>query len=242
MAAIRPARGGFVYGVICGLGCCSLLLLVLPGWLQLPLGVAWREALPALWSLVQLNLQGAVIPFVLLLICYLGLLHRLQSVLGGGEPPLSQVLRLEQLLDLAATLFFGVGVIWTAVGMRSALLHGLGDPDAGVGEGAFAVLQRLVEGGILLALSTTIVGGMGGYLMRLIKTLWLGAALNTVYMRAQQQRLDGGLASLQRIEALLSNGAVQRGVVQRGVVQRGVVQPGAVQPGAVRAPADGAVS
>lgn len=214
MAAITPARASFAYGAILGLGCGLVLLSLLPRWLHLSGSTAWPEALQTLWNLAQLNLQGAIIPFVLLLVCYLGLLHRLQSVLGSGQPELSQVLRLEQLLDLTATLFFGVGVIWTAVGMRGALLHGLGDPAAGIGEGAFAVLQRLVDGGILLALSTTIVGGMGGYLMRLIKTLWLGVALNAVYMREQQQRLDGGVASLQRIEELLLSGAVQRGAVQ----------------------------
>jgi hypothetical protein len=220
VAAITPARGSFLYGAISGLGLSLVLLALLPRWLHFSASTAWPEALQTLWNLAQLNLQGAIIPFVLLLVCYLGLLYRLQSVLGSGQPELSQVLRLEQLLDLTATLFFGVGVIWTAVGMRGALLHGLGDPGAGIGEGAFAVLQRLVDGGILLALSTTIVGGMGGYLMRLIKTLWLGAALNAVYMREQQQRLDGGMASLQRIEELLLSGAVQPGAVQRGAVQR----------------------
>jgi hypothetical protein len=48
------------------------------------------------------------------------------------------------------------------------------------------VLQRLVDGGILTALSTTILGGVGGYLMRVTKGLYLGARLNRYY-EAQDQ-------------------------------------------------------
>jgi len=61
---------------------------------------------------------------------------------------------------ISATLFFGVGVVWTAIGMRSALLSALGglDQSAAAELGAFEILRRLVDGGILLALSTTIVG------------------------------------------------------------------------------------
>ena len=213
MVARKPS-GSFVGGVVAGLGTSLVLLALLPRWLAVEGGLNVPASLQSLWSLAELNLQGAILPFVLLLICFLVLLQRLNSVLDVEQPELSEVLRLDQLLDLAATLFFGVGVIWTAVGMRGALLHGLGDPGAGVGESAFSVLQRLVDGGILLALSTTIVGGMGGYLMRLIKTLWLGSALNAVYMHAQQQRLAEGIDSLQRIERLLQSGSLESGAVE----------------------------
>jgi hypothetical protein len=42
----------------------------------------------------------------------------------------------------------------------------------------------MVQGGILLALSTTIFGGVGGYLMRVYKTITLGAELQLNYDRA----------------------------------------------------------
>jgi hypothetical protein len=63
----------------------------------------------------------------------------------------------------------------------------------------------MVDGGILLALSTTIVGGIGGYLMRAIKSISLGRQLNAVYMRASQQPGAQNLAALQRIECLLGS-------------------------------------
>ena len=63
-----------------------------------------------------------------------------------------------------------------------------------------------VFGGILLALSTTIVGGVGGYLMRAVKSLSLGRALNALYYRASQEPAEQSLAALQRIESLLHQG------------------------------------
>lgn len=100
-------------------------------------------------------------------------------------------------------LFFGTGVIWTAIGMRGALLFALGDVDATIQQGAFAVLKRMVDGGILLALSTTIFGGIGGYLMRVCKSILLGAALQEQYDRAARVDTSIMRESLQRIEAHL---------------------------------------
>jgi hypothetical protein len=80
--------------------------------------------------------------------------------------------------------------------MRSALLFALGDPDVASQAGAYAVLQRLVDGGILTALTTTIVGGIGGYLMRVVKSSLLGTRLSRYY-EEQEQHHTG------RVEALL---------------------------------------
>jgi len=66
--------------------------------------------------------------------------------------------------------------------------------------GAFAVLKRLVDGGILLALSTTIFGGVGGYLMRVYKSMTLGAALQRRYDRAARIDTSSMRESLARIE------------------------------------------
>jgi hypothetical protein len=58
------------------------------------------------------------------------------------------------------------------------------------------VLQRLVEGGILTALTTTIVGGVGGYVMRVIKSSLLGTRLSKFYEAKEQHHAS-------RVEALL---------------------------------------
>ena len=51
-------------------------------------------------------------------------------------------------VDIWINLFFGIGVIWTAIGMRGALLEGLGDlnSQSAARLGAFSILQRLVDG------------------------------------------------------------------------------------------------
>lgn len=110
--------------------------------------------------------------------------------------PQNEVGQLEHLADVWTSLFFGIGVIWTAIGMRSALLYAIGDPATAAQAGAFAILTRLVDGGILTALTTTIVGGIGGYLMRVVKSSYLGTRLSRYYEEKDQHHAE-------RVEDLL---------------------------------------
>ena len=87
--------------------------------------------------------------------------------------------------------------------MRSALIFALGEPYVSVQEGAFKMLERMVEGGILLALSTTIFGGIGGYLMRVYKAIVLGSALQARYDQEAREDVAGVRTSLARIERFL---------------------------------------
>ena len=87
--------------------------------------------------------------------------------------------------------------------MRSALQAALGDPGQALVDTAGSVLQKLVDGGILLALTTTIVGGVGGYLMRLAKTMLVGASLQDYYDQVSRFDTRELVRSTQRIEARL---------------------------------------
>ncbi len=91
--------------------------------------------------------------------------------------------------------------------MRSALIFALSDPDSTIQQGAFAVLQKMVDGGILLALSTTIFGGVGGYLMRVHKSVSLGTQLQQRYDRAARVDTSSMRESLERIEVHLRDTA-----------------------------------
>ena len=153
------------------------------------------------------NLGSSIPVFAGLLIAFFFTLSRLRHALGNDRP-VNQIIQLDHLTDIWTTLFFGTGVIWTAIGMRSALLFALGEPDTTLQAGAFAVLQRLVEGGILLALSTTIFGGIGGYLMRVYKSMTLGSELQDRYDKAARADTTRMRESLQRIEAHLSDAPV----------------------------------
>ena len=149
------------------------------------------------------NLGSSIPVFAVLLLAFFVTLGRLRSYLDDARP-VNQVVQLDHLTDIWTTLFFGTGVIWTAIGMRSALIYALGDRDVALQQGAFAMLERMIDGGILLALSTTIFGGAGGYLMRVYKTVRLGARLQQCYDRAARADTSEMRESLQRIEFHLS--------------------------------------
>ena len=152
------------------------------------------------WAYI--NLGSSIPVFALLLLAYFVTLGRLRAALEKTLP-IDQVVQLDHLTDIWTTLFFGTGVIWTAIGMRSALIFALGDRDAALQQGAFAMLERMVDGGILLALSTTIFGGIGGYLMRVYKTITLGTRMQQQYDQAARADTSEMRASLSRIEAHL---------------------------------------
>ncbi|MDX1404158.1 MAG: hypothetical protein R3192_06460 [Woeseiaceae bacterium] len=149
------------------------------------------------------NLGSSIPVFAVLLLAFFASLRRLRSYLESNRPT-NEIVQLDHLTDIWTTLFFGTGVIWTAIGMRSALIYALGDPDSTIEQGAFAVLERMVDGGILLALSTTIFGGIGGYLMRVFKSITLGASLQQHYDRAARADTSQMRESLQRIERHLA--------------------------------------
>jgi len=196
-------RAGFVEGLTAGMfGTAVVASLALYGLRRLDVVSFPADPLPQLgpWlTWAYANLGSSIPVFALLLVAFFFSLARLRQYLLGNRP-INEVVQLDHLTDIWTTLFFGTGVIWTAIGMRSALLFALGTPDASVQQGAFAVLERLVDGGILLALSTTIFGGIGGYLMRVYKSVTLGALLQQQYDKAARADTAQMRESLLRIE------------------------------------------
>ncbi len=152
------------------------------------------------------NLRLSVIPFGATLLLFSGSLIRLKRFLRDQDSAVEKIVQTDHLVDIWINLFFGIGVIWTAIGMRGALLEGLGDLNAQSAAklGAFSILQRLVDGGILLALSTTIFGAVGGYLLRLVKSLAVGTQMQAYYHRLAEQQTDAVQSSLRSIDAHLS--------------------------------------
>ena len=152
------------------------------------------------------NLRLSVIPFFLTGLFYTGSLLRLKHYLRAQDISAEKIAQADQLVDIWINLFFGIGVIWTAIGMRGALLEGIGDLDAQSAAklGAFSILQRLTDGGILLALSTTIFGAIGGYLLRVVKSLTVGAEVKAYYNRLAEQQADVINAALKSIDEHVS--------------------------------------
>jgi hypothetical protein len=150
------------------------------------------------------NLGWSLPVFAVVLGLYVHTLDRLREALRT-EAPADQVSQADHLSDVWTSLFFGVGVIWTAIGMRGALVEALGAP-AGSAAGV-EVLQRMVDGGILQALSTTIFGGIGGYLMRAWKAVVAGGELKRYYEAEARRDVAALRASVSAIERRLNAAA-----------------------------------
>ena len=192
---------GFFNGVLLGMalsfiaGLVVVYLLTVLGIISVSVLEVPRIQVLFEWS--RRNLGLSILPFGITLALYIHSLRALQRRLDSNST-MDEISQLEHLADVWTSLFFGIGVIWTAIGMRSALLYALGDPGMATDAGAHAVLQRLVDGGILSALTTTIVGGIGGYIMRVIKSSLMGTRLSRYYEAQEQHHAS-------RIEALLSD-------------------------------------
>lgn len=153
------------------------------------------------------NLGLSVIPFSLIAGGYVFYLKKLVRLLEADNASAREICAVEEKIDLLMSIFFGIGVIWTAIGMRNALLSALGNMDAEIAaqKGAFGILTQLVEGGILLSLSTTIVGGIGGYFMRMIKAWTAGPKLNAFFDARHAAQNQDVMARLDTIARLLKD-------------------------------------
>lgn len=140
------------------------------------------------------HLRLSLVPFTLLLIAYGCLVMQIRNGLASDRTSLARLCYLDRLLNCTIAAFFGIGVIWTAIGMESALMQALGGVSSGgmdaasSGISAWGLLERLVNGGLLLALSTTIFGGACGYLLRMLKIMFIGPAWDRHIL---QEREDG---------------------------------------------------
>ena len=156
-----------------------LSLGVFSGWVTISISAPWLIN-PA--AFLYRHLRLSVVPFGCLFLLYAYLIAKICRHLGREETKISRLTYYDRLLNTTISTFFGVGVIWTAVGMETALMQVLD----GVNEGqeavaalsAWGLLERLVNGGLLLALSTTVFGGVCGYLLRLLKIVLLGDKLD----------------------------------------------------------------
>lgn len=217
--AVRQFVTGVVWGVLTAVVMTSVFVLL--DWLswlppELPKAFAdlgWRfEAIDfenmsleiaGAFDWVYQNLGWSLIPFGLTLALFVHTIRQLQQQLANGAR-LSVISQRDHMADVWIGVFFGIGVIWTAVGMRSALMQALGDPSQAAEDGALSILSALVEGGILLALSTTIVGGIGGYLMRVYKAWVVGETLRQFYADISREQSHQVTAKLAAIEHHLS--------------------------------------
>lgn len=156
---------------------CAILLSlgVFAGWVRIAVPFPWLLD-PA--AFIYRHLRLSIVPFGCLFLFYWYLVGRIRHHLRGDDKELSKLTYYDRLLNATISMFFGVGVIWTAIGMEGALMNALGSIEQGQAAkdslSALGLMERLVNGGLLLALSTTVFGGSCGYLLRLLKIVLVG--------------------------------------------------------------------
>jgi hypothetical protein len=125
-------------------------------------------------SVLWVNLGSSSIVFGAVLCGFFYSMSRLRAALARLDDVESRYWSKMNLITI--NLFFGVGVIYTAIGMQSALTSALGglDPNHAGAVSSWMIFERLVKGGILTALTTTIVGGFGGFALRITRHLMVG--------------------------------------------------------------------
>lgn len=195
----------FIKGLAAGIVSASLVIYLLNISGLVVVSSGERPSLIEMLNWCYGNLGLSLIPFSITGFLFVFYLRMLGRLLDLEEPSANTVSAVEDKVDLIMTIFFGIGVIWTAIGMRNALLSSLGNMDAELAaqKGAFYILTQLIDGGILLALSTTIVGGIGGYCMRLIKVWTVGARLSEFTERQYRHETADVVERLDRIIHLL---------------------------------------
>ena len=199
----------FFRGVVTGIISTLILIAVVYALNMMGLVVIAINSLPNAPEVLNWafeNLRLSIIPFTLIIIFYFRVLYELKKSLSDPQIEPERIAQLESWVNIAISLFFGIGVIWTAIGMRSALIAGLSDLDGAMAAqlGSFEILRRLIKGGILLALSTTIFGAMGGYLMRINKIFLVGAKLQQFYSQRTRSQIRFFEQRLENIESYLA--------------------------------------
>ncbi|HFB64124.1 MAG TPA: hypothetical protein ENJ60_01165 [Aeromonadales bacterium] len=151
--------------------------------------VQWSASLNDAYQWLAINLGISAVLFVLILLAYIYIWQRIHQLLKvHNSANWRHIVHDEQLLDMLTGLAFGVGVIWTAIGMREALMAAFGNNELSglAAQGALAMLDQLINGGILTALTSTVVGGIMGYVLRIIKTLTLMRPINDYYEKISE--------------------------------------------------------
>jgi hypothetical protein len=143
------------------------------------------------WLSVNLGLSAPL--FAVLTIMGWNYLESLKQALNADTKAEAQIAHLEQRIDLVVALLFGVGVLYTAVGLRGALVQAIDGPSE---QSASGMLAALVNGGILSAMTSTVVGGVLGYGLRMLKLFRVGHALELYYS-------EQAIKSVERREDLL---------------------------------------
>ena len=109
--------GGFITGVLGALFLGIVLLYILNMSEVLAISVLDVPSVQRVLAWAYENLRLSVVPFFLTLVFYAGALWRLKHYLKDHRATVEKIAQADHLVDIWINLFFGIGVIWTAIGI-----------------------------------------------------------------------------------------------------------------------------
>ncbi|MFC1812784.1 hypothetical protein ACFL03_08835 [Thermodesulfobacteriota bacterium] len=119
---------------------------------------------------IMMGLETSPVLFAINIAFFIKYLRKLRNELEKRPRDPVEIEYWDHKSNLAISLSFAIGIGYTAYGMMRALYTTLHDLPGNLEQvDALELLNGLVEGGIILALATTIAGMIIGYSMRFIK-------------------------------------------------------------------------
>ena len=142
--------------------------------------------------------------FVFAIVCFLYYLKRLRKELDIAQPDPVEIQFWDHKSNQAISWNFAIGIGFTAYGMIRALWTTIGDlPDSMDEIDPLGLLTGLVEGGMILALATTIAGMIIGYALRYVKHHLVGKDLYRLSVDASRELIENFEKKLDNIHQTL---------------------------------------
>jgi len=104
-------------------------------------------------------------------------------------------------VEMCITLCFATGVIYTSIGIISAVTSSLGNltQEQALREGSFGILSKFINNGLLTALLSTVVYGIAGYILRIVKQIFLGKSLIQFSIWLKEQQLCKYISAIEKV-------------------------------------------
>ncbi len=176
----------FIVGLLDGF---FLGLLISPAYFYFTGNPAFIQLFDQILSWLETNLGYSAHLFLIICLFYRiywsKINYKLKTV---SQKNWVDILHYEEVLTALAVIAMVIGVIWTALGMRSALAAIFSNDEMSMSDGGvLELLDQLINGGILTALTSTIVGASMGTLFRLFKIFFLNKRLNQYQIALEEK-------------------------------------------------------
>ena len=138
------------------------------------------------------GMGSSVLFFAINVLWFLLVLRKLRCEVRSSTRNIPEIQFLDNYCNMLVNLSFAIGIFYTAFGMVRALYITLSGLTQEVAEslGAWEILRSLVDGGIIMALVTTMAGLVLGYGMRIIKYRSVGREILRIASAEAREQIN----------------------------------------------------